>query len=262
MSHRPTAIVADDEPLLRSGLIRELVALWPDLRMSQARNGREVVEQFRKQPVDICFLDVQMPVKTGLEAAKEIRTSPRGEQAHLVFVTAFDEHAIEAFVHGAMDYLVKPVDRSRLQQCVDRLRTRLAEQKTPAADQALLRELADRLRSDGSPSKWLHAQSGNATHVIAIDDIEFARADTKYTRIAWRDAAGNSREALLRKSLRDLYAELPTDRFVQIHRSVIVNRSAIDHVLRGDNETAEVRLRHREETLPVSRRYAHVFRES
>ena len=255
----PTALVADDDPLLRSGLIRELKQLWPELQVvAEARNGREAIDFFARQSIDIAFLDVQMPGTTGLQAAQAIRSS--GNSAHLVFVTAFDQYAIDAFDHGALDYLVKPVDRERLHHCVDRLQSRLAEHQSPALDPAVLLAMSERLQARPQ-LQWLHAHSGNATHMIAIDDIQYLRSDTKYTRVVWRDADGKQREALLRRRLKDLEAKLPDDRFVRIHRSALVNLRAIDHVRRGDNETAQVFLKSGGEPLPVSRSFVHVFRD-
>lgn len=262
MSTKPTAIIADDEPLLRAGLKRELQQLWPELQIvAEARNGREAVTSFAQHQPSVCFLDVQMPGQSGLQAARNIRSQPQGDQAHLVFVTAYSHYAVDAFAQGVLDYLVKPVSRERLAQCVERLQQRLAQSAPPEVSDELLLELANKLsqRKSDTSVNWIRARSGNRLHLISVNDIDYARADSKYTKIAWREPTGERREALVRTALKDLATQLPEDRFAQVHRSVIVNLSAIQHVQRGDNETAEIHLRDREETLPVSRAYLHLF---
>lgn len=257
-----TAIIADDEPLLRAGLKRELTQLWPALQIvAEARNGREAAAAFAKHTPDICFLDVQMPGQSGLDAARSIRSHPEGDQTHLVFVTAYSEYAVDAFEQGVLDYLVKPVSRERLAQCIDRLKERLSQSSPPAMSDELLSALAQKLSARKPPThaNWIRARSGNRLHLISVNDIDYIRADSKYTKIAWREPSGEAREALVRTALKDLSTQLPEDRFAQIHRSVIVNLRAVQHVQRGDNETAEVYLRDRSETLPVSRAYLHVF---
>jgi DNA-binding LytR/AlgR family response regulator len=256
---RPTALIADDEPLLRDELARLLAQAWPELDLvAQARNGREAVEQFEATTPDICFLDVHMPGLSGIEAARLI-----GRRAHLVFVTAYTQYAVEAFAHGVLDYLVKPVDPLRLAETVTRLRDRLRA-AAPAVDpEALLDRLAERLRmrTSDAPLRWLRASVGQTLRLIAVDEIDYLRSDEKYTRIAWRGDAGKPGEALIRTPLKDLVAQLDPAEFSQVHRAVVVNLRAISHVVRGDNETAEIHLRHRSEVLPVSRSYVHLFRQ-
>jgi DNA-binding LytR/AlgR family response regulator len=259
MSERnPTALIADDEPLLRKALTRLLVQAWPELDVvAQARNGREAVEQFEARRPDICFLDVQMPGLSGVEAARHI-----GRRAHLVFVTAFDQYAVQAFEHGALDYLVKPVEPARLADTVMRLRERLLTAQ-PALDAgALIEQLAARLRKDSAPAalRWIRASVGQTVRMIAVDDIDFLRSDEKYTRIAWRDE-GNPAEALIRTPMKELVAQLDAAQFAQVHRAVVVNLRAIDHVTRGENETAQIQLKGRGDVLPVSRNYLHLFRQ-
>ncbi len=261
MSARPTALIADDEPLLREALARQLATAWPELEVvATARNGREAIEEFERRRPDVCFLDVHMPGLSGVEAARAI-----GGRAHLVFVTAFDRYAVEAFAQGALDYLVKPVEPARLAETVARLRQRIAEAR-PAADAgALLERLAEQLeRLEGgggaAPLRWLRAQVGDTLRLIPVEDIDYLRSDAKYTRVAWRDG-GRPAEALVRTPLKELAAGLDPGRFAQVHRSVVVNLSAIRHVVRGDNETAEIHLKGREEVLPVSRAYLHLFRQ-
>jgi len=255
---RPTALIADDEPLLRGTLTRLLGAAWPELEIvAQARNGREAIEMFEAKKPDVCFLDVHMPGLTGVDAARKI-----GRGAHLVFVTAFDQYAVQAFEHGALDYLVKPVEAERLEETVVRLKERLKALR-PASDvEALLEQLAARLKPEPTrtPLRWIHASVGQELRLIAVDDIDFLRSDEKYTLVAWRDGA-RAGEALIRTPLKDLVEQLDPEKFVQVHRAVVVNRGAISHVTRTANETAQVHLKGREDVLPVSRSFAHLFRQ-
>lgn len=254
----PTALIADDEPLLRKALTRLLAQAWPELVVvAQARNGREAVEQFEARLPDICFLDVQMPGMSGVEAARQI-----GRRAHIVFVTAFDQYAVQAFEHGALDYLVKPVEASRLADTVIRLRERWLGAQPALDAEALIEQLAVRLRKVGVPStlQWIRASVGQTVRVIAVETIDFLRSDEKYTRIAWRDD-GKPAEALIRTPLKELAAQLDAAQFVQVHRAVMVNLRAIDHVTRGENETAQIHLKERSDVLPVSRNYLHLFRQ-
>lgn len=260
MSRAPTALVADDEPLLRETLVRALAETWPELGVvAQARNGREAVELFEATRPDVCFLDVQMPGLSGVDAARAI-----GRRAHVVFVTAFDEYAVEAFAQGALDYVVKPVQPARLADTVARLRERLRDARPPSADvERLVQELTVRL---GGPARattlrWITAGSGATTRLIAVDEIDFLKSDEKYTLVAWRGADGKPAEAVVRTSLKDLVAQLDPQHFVQVHRSVVVNLRAVSHVTRGENETADIHLKGRPELLPVSRSYLHLFKQ-
>ncbi|MBL8342848.1 MAG: response regulator transcription factor [Rubrivivax sp.] len=276
----PTALVADDEPLLRERLISHLQRAWPELQVvAQARNGREAIERFDQTPCDIAFLDIHMPGLNGLEAARAI-----GSRALLVFVTAFEQYAVTAFERGALDYLVKPFDEARLAATVQRLRERLQDRahamrgatdaatgmaaappaapgRLPASTalEPLLEELAGRLRLQAAPRRhlqWIKASVGPSLRLIPVDEVVFLRSDEKYTLVVW---AGG--EALIRKTIRELADELDPERFVQIHRSVIVALPHVSHVVRHSNETAEVHLRGRNEVLPVSRSWLHVFRQ-
>ncbi len=254
-----TALIADDEPLLRKSLCRMLAQAWPDLRiLAQVRNGREAVEQFEALQPAICFLDVQMPGMSGVEAARLI-----GRRAQLVFVTAFDQYAVQAFEHGALDYLIKPVEATRLADTVARLQQRLASARSLPDPGMLLDQLAARLRPATEPTslRWIRASVGQTLKMIAVDEIDFLRSDEKYTRIAWRGDGGKPGEALIRTPLKDLLAQLDGSHFVQVHRSVVVNLRAISHLVRSDNETAEIHLRGRSEVLPVSRSFVHLFRQ-
>ncbi len=258
------ALIADDEPLLREHLASHLARLWPELRVvSQARNGREAVERFEAERPEVVFLDVHMPGLDGMAAAREIRHAARavGASPQLVFVTAFEQYAVQAFEQGAIDYLVKPFEPQRLAETVARLRDRLASAAAAPADDdatdALLARLSRRLRPPPQPwLQWIKASVGNAVRLIPVDEVVYLRSDEKYTLVAWTGG-----EALIRKPIRELVDEIDPDRFAQVHRSVVVNLRWVSHVVRGDNDSAVLHLRQRSETLPVSRSYLHLFRQ-
>jgi DNA-binding LytR/AlgR family response regulator len=262
MRPRPTALIADDEPLLRDALARQLAQAWPELEVvAQARNGREAIQQFEVWGPDVCFLDVHMPGLSGVEAAHHI-----GRRAHLVFVTAYDHYAVQAFAEGALDYLVKPVEQARLAETVARLKERLRDAQPARNTEALLQQLAAQIAKLASgptpaPLRWIRAQVGESLRLISVDDIDYLRSDTKYTRIAWRGDPGGPGEALVRSALKDLVAQLDPAQFAQVHRSVVVNLRAISHVTRGGDDTADIHLKGRKEVLPVSRSYLHLFRQ-
>lgn len=262
MGTHPTALIADDEPLLRDALARQLAQVWPELEIvAQARNGREAISLFDALEPDVCFLDVHMPGLSGMDAANHI-----GRRAHLVFVTAYDHYAVQAFAQGALDYLVKPVEQTRLEETVARLQERLAAARPAVNTEALLQQLAAQLAAlQGTPAavplRWIRAQVGQTVRLIPVDEIDYVRSDAKYTVIAWRAEGGQPAEATVRMTLKELVAQLDPDQFAQVHRSVVVNLRSISHVRRHDNETAEIHLRGRKEVLPVSRNYMHVFRQ-
>ncbi len=254
----PTALIADDEPLLRERLVSHLTRLWPELQVvAQARNGREAVELFDEHTPRIVFMDVHMPGMNGVEAARCI-----GRRAELVFVTAFENYAVEAFRQGAIDYIVKPFDEARLGDTVQRLQTRLtqAAPATPDANlDAVLERLAGDLRERLGPQRrlgFIKASVGSTVRMIPVDEVLYFRSDTKYTLVAWPGG-----EALIRKTIRELADELDPEQFTQVHRSVIVNLRHVSHVHHGGNETAELHLKGRPEQLPVSRSYLHLFRQ-
>jgi DNA-binding LytR/AlgR family response regulator len=259
MSARPTALIADDEPLLREALTLQLAQTWPELDVvAQARNGREAIRLFEARRPDVCFLDVHMPGVSGVEAAHVI-----GRRAHLVFVTAYDQYAVQAFAEGVLDYLVKPVEAARLAETVSRLKDRLHAAQPASNSEALLQQLAAQLQRGAAPAplRWIRAQVGQTLRLIPVDDIDYLRSDTKYTVVAWRGDAGQPGEALVRIALKELVAQLDAGQFAQVHRSVVVNLRAISHVTRGENETAGIHLKGRKEVLPVSRSYLHLFRQ-
>lgn len=261
MNQRPTALIADDEPLLRDTMVRMLAAAWPELVVvALARNGREAIALYDVHQPDVCFLDVHMPGLSGMDAAHAI-----GRRAHVVFVTAFDQYAVRAFTEGALDYLVKPVEAARLADTVDRLKQRLQRAEPALNTEELLNQLAARLNPAASPSppplRWIRATIGQALHMIPVEDIDFLRSDERYTLVAWHDTGGNAAEALIRTPLRELVPQLDPEQFAQVHRSAVVNLNAIRHVLRGANETAEIYLKRRPDVLKVSRAYLHLFRQ-
>jgi DNA-binding LytR/AlgR family response regulator len=252
-----TALIADDEPLLREILEARLAAAWPELQVvAQARNGRQAVEMFEQHQPLICFLDVHMPGLSGIEVARQI-----GKRSHLVFVTAFDQYALDAFEHGVLDYLVKPVTAARLAETVARLQARLLTAQPAVHNEALLATLAQRLKLDQpEPLRWVRATVGASLRMIPVDDIDYLKSDTKYTLVAYRDE-GQPAEALIRMPLKDLITQLDPQQFAQVHRSVLVNLRSIRRVTRGDNETADIELKGRSERLPVSRSYLQFFKE-
>jgi DNA-binding LytR/AlgR family response regulator len=252
---RPTALIAEDEPLLRKALARLLAEAWPELEVvAQARSGREAVAAFEAHRPDICFLDVHMPGLSGVAAI--------GRRAHLVFVTAFDQYAVQAFEEGAIDYLVKPVEPARLADTVARLKERIGAAAPFPDAEALLVRLAARLQKDEPPAplRWLRVSAGKSVRMVAVDEIVFLRSDEKYTLVAWQ-GGGEGGEGLIRTPLKELAAQLDPAQFVQVHRAVVVNLRAVSHVTRGPNETATVHLKGRSEVLPVSRTFLHHFRQ-
>jgi len=254
-----TALIADDEPLLRERLRGHLARLWPELAIvAEARNGREAIELFEQHAPQIVFLDVHMPGQSGIEAARAI-----ARKAQIVFVTAHNRYAVEAFEHGAIDYLVKPYDETRLADTVERLKGALV--RPSAANGAAIDEVLERLAAElerrGTPSggthlQWIRASIGTSVRLIPVEQVAYLRADEKYTLVVWEGG-----EALIRKTIRELVDELDPQKFAQIHRSVIVNLHQVAQVHRGINETAEVHLKGRSDVLPVSRSFVHVFRQ-
>ncbi len=253
------ALIADDEPLLRQRLVSALSRAWPELRIAaEARNGREAVELFETHAPQVVFLDVHMPGQSGIDAARSMVG-----RAQIVFVTAYEQYAVQAFEQGAIDYLVKPFDEARLAQTVARLQARLmpvpAASTDPAMMDTLLERLSAELRQRGPAPRhlqWIKASVGPTVRLIPVAQVHFMRSDEKYTLVVW-----DGGEALIRKTIRELADELDPERFVQIHRSVIVNLARVTHVTRSVNETADVHLEGRSETLPVSRSYLHLFRQ-
>jgi DNA-binding LytR/AlgR family response regulator len=254
-----SALIADDEPLLRERLAAHLTRLWPDLQVvAQARNGREALELFDQHHPQVVFLDVHMPGLSGIDAARGI-----AGRARIIFVTAYEQYAVQAFEQGALDYLVKPFDEARLLATVQRLQQRLAADAPSApgsgVDGTLLDRLAAELSRRAPPRQylqWIKASIGPSLRLIPVAEVAYLRSDEKYTLVAW-----DGGEALIRKTIRELADELDPEVFVQIHRSAIVNLRHVSQVVRGANETADVHLRGRKDVLPVSRSFVHVFRQ-
>jgi DNA-binding LytR/AlgR family response regulator len=263
-----SALIVDDEPLLRDQLRARLRELWPELdRIDDAANGVEAMSFIEDGAApDVCFLDIHMPGLSGLDVARRLRALRADGDMHvpqIVFVTAYDAHAIEAFEHGAIDYLLKPFEPERLAETVLRLKERTTEPR-PASpltsdESDVLARLADRLAhlaAPRQPLQWIKASIGSTVKLIPVDDVQYFHADDKYTRVVTADG-----EALIRKPIKELVAELDTERFWQIHRATIVNTRAIAGVVRGLKDSADLRLRGRAETLTVSRAYLHLFRQ-
>jgi DNA-binding LytR/AlgR family response regulator len=250
-----TCIVAEDESLLRDSLVAELKRAWPALQVvAECEDGASAVEALAEHQPDIAFLDIRMPGLTGLEvAAVAAEASPH---TRIVFVTAYDQYAIDAFERGAIDYLLKPVKAERLDATVARLQAR-DQQPDAAALAALLGKLGALPAQAGAPEPltWLTASAGRETRLILIDDVAYFQADQKYTTVVTADG-----EALLRTSLRELLPRLDPNTFKQIHRSTIVNLKAIAGIVRDDSGRGTVRLRQRSETLTVSQPFMALFK--
>jgi DNA-binding LytR/AlgR family response regulator len=246
-----TALIADDEPLMRERLRDALARAWPELAIvAEAANGVEAVAQFRKHKPEIVFLDIRMPGKTGLEAAAEI-----GDAAHIVFVTAYDEYAIHAFENGAADYLLKPVEPDRIAQTIARLQKRM--QSAPPDLSALVANLLQQ-HQPAAKLKWIRASLGSVTRLINVDDIAFFQSDTKYTRIVLKTGEA---EALVRTPLKELLEGLDADAFWQVHRGTVVNVGAMDRAVREGPEKLVIYFKGVKETVNVSRQYFGLFKQ-
>lgn len=253
-----TALIADDEPLLRDALSSQLNSVWPELDIvAQARNGREALELYSQYKPDICFLDIQMPGVSGLDAARKI-----GRDAHIVFVTAFDHFAVEAFEAGILDYLVKPVETARLLETAKRLQDRIAAAEHAINSQSLIDTLNKKLQRSKTADylSWIHVRVGSKIRVIAVEDIAYFQSEGKYTRLLWRNETGAYSEGLIRSPLKSLIQQLDPKSFQPTHRSVIINLAYISHVERGENDTGKLYLKGRKDILPISRANINRFR--
>ncbi len=249
MSHR--ILIAEDEPLMRERLLGLLASAWPEADVVMvAENGNDAWDGFLEHEPDVVFLDIRMPGLSGLEVAARI-----GSAAHVVFVTAYDQYAVEAFDTGAVDYLLKPVEAERLERALARLRAKLA---APPADLGnILQQLKAALpQREPERLKWIKASVGKQIRLIDVQDVLFFQSDTKYTRVVLADS-----EALVKMPLKDLLGGLDSERFWQIHRGTVVNVKAIVAAERIDAERLEVLVRGCAEKLPVSRTFAHLFRD-
>lgn len=251
----PTAIIADDERLMREQLRARLTEVWPDLQiLAEAKNGEEAVAAVRDHRPDLAFLDIRMPGMTGLEAARHI-----GDACHVVFITAYNEYAVDAFEHGAIDYVLKPAEAERLAITVARLKQRLGSK--PSDLGALLTQLTAKLESAGGGAQrnrlqWIQASVGQQLRLIPTAEILFFTSDEKYTRVQTE-----SFEALIRKPIKELIDELDPEQFWQIHRSTIVNAKAIAGVTRDFRGRQLVLIKGHTEKLEVSRNYTHLFKQ-
>jgi DNA-binding LytR/AlgR family response regulator len=246
----PTAVVAEDEAPQHAELCRLLGAVWPELRIiASCEDGLTALEALHEHQPDVAFLDIRMPGVSGLEVA---RGAPR--TTHIVFTTAYDEYAVEAFERGAIDYLLKPVSRERLELSLQRLRERLAA-GDPADMSAMLAALKAGPSRAQDRIRWITATIGNTTRMFPIEDVLFFRAQDKYTRVV---TAGD--EAQIRMPLKELIGVLDPDEFWQIHRSAIVRAAAIHSVRRQDDGRWLLKLKGHSEELPVSGVFQHQFR--
>lgn len=246
---RPTAVVAEDELVLRDELVSHLAQLWPELEIvGLANDGIDALQLAERHRPDVLFLDIQMPGLTGIEVARQL-----SGKVHVVFVTAFDEHAVSAFEQGAIDYLLKPYDLDRLSVAIGRVQARLVDPPSDALVE-VLNEL-ERMRKSETYLKWIRASAGSEIRLILADDIVFLQADTKYTTVATADG-----DAIVRMSLRQLLNQLDPELFVAIHRSTIVNVKSVRAVRRGLDGSMLLALKERPELLTVSETNRHLFR--
>lgn len=250
-------VIAEDEELLRDALVAMLAQAWPELDVAAAvDDGGAALEAIAEHQPDIAFLDIRMPGLTGLEVASAMADASPATQ--IVFVTAYDQYAIDAFDRGAVDYLQKPVARERLDATIARLKTRLqAGPPDSVAMAALLHQLAGGMPAAPKPPPlvWITASAGSETRLIMVDDIAYFQSDTKYTVVMTAEG-----ESLLRKPIRELLDVLDPALFKQIHRSTIVNMKAIASIGRDDSGRGVVRLRNRPETLLVSQPFMSLFK--
>ncbi|PZP32494.1 MAG: DNA-binding response regulator [Roseateles depolymerans] len=264
------AVLADDERLMREQLRSRLTEVWPELDIvAEARNGLEAVELVKEHKPDLVFLDIRMPGLTGVEAAREIAQLPDDDDwlvPEIVFITAYDQYAVEAFEQGVADYVLKPAERERLQLTVARIKKRLAQRSAPTPDfsdsapaplQQLLHQLSSQMNPSAKPQylQWIQATVGQAIQMIPVEDVLFFISDEKYTRVQTAKV-----EALIRKPIKELVDELDPQLFWQIHRSTLVNAHAIDGITRDFRGRQLVGIKGLAEKLEVSRSYTHLFK--
>jgi len=269
-STQPRAVLADDERLMREQLRARLAEAWPELELvAEAKNGSEAVALVAEHRPDIVFLDIRMPGLTGVEAAKQIAQMDVGPDEllpEIVFITAYDQYAVEAFEQGVADYVLKPAERERLAVTVARLKKRLAAREggeavpdaSPAQPlQQLLHQLSAKMNPGGAPQylQWIQASVGQAIQMIPVDEVLFFISDEKYTRVQTANL-----EALIRKPIKELVDELDPKLFWQIHRSTLVNVKAIDGVTRDFRGRQIVAVKGHKEQLEVSRSYLGLFK--
>lgn len=246
------ALIADDEPHLAQHLQARLAQLWPGLEvLAPAANGIDALRRINDEEPTVAFLDIRMPGLTGLELAGRIEA-----RTHVVFVTAFDQYAVEAFDRDAVDYLLKPVTDERLARCIERLQGKLkTDERPPALDEVLAR-LARVLPAAGGTLRWVRALKGEVVEQIAVDEVLYFQAADKYTCVHTR--AG---ESLIRLPLAELAAQLDGAVFWQVHRSTLVNMNEVAATRRDLGGRVFVKLKDGRTELPVSRAYAHLFKQ-
>lgn len=249
-----TCVIAEDEDLLRRALVDLLNQAWPDLQIvALAEDGGQALEAIALHRPDVAFLDIRMPGLTGMEvAAASADLSPATQ---VVFVTAYDQYAVDAFEKGAVDYLLKPVNPERLTATIGRVKTRLGAGADPEALIKLAQILGTIPGVKKPPLTWIAASVGTETRLLMVEDVAYFQADNKYTVAMTAEG-----ELLLRKPLRELITELDPDLFKQVHRSTIVNMKAVASVSRDDTGKGSLKLRTRPERLTVSQPYMTLFR--
>ncbi|HUN54414.1 MAG TPA: LytTR family DNA-binding domain-containing protein [Smithella sp.] len=249
------AIIADDERELRTYLKNMLAEVWPELDIcGEAANGREALAMIETFSPQIAFLDIKMPGLSGLDVAKNIAGKCR-----IVFITAFDQYAVEAFEREAVDYLVKPVTKKRLLQTVQRLKKQLQTSLEPPADVVkMMTQVLANLQSNASAGylQWIKTQHKDCVRLIPVEDVDYFQAEDKYTLVITA-----KEEALIKKSIKELSRELDPQKFWQIHRGIIVNVSRIETVSRSLTGRGILKLKNRLNPLTVSRQYVHLFKQ-
>ena len=246
----PTAVIGEDEPLLADELADLLRALWPELQIvAKATDGVAALNAIEAHAPDIAFLDIHMPLLTGIEVASRV-----AGRCRIVFITSHDQHALEAFEAGAIDYVLKPPTAARLLTTLERLKERLRQ---PPVD--LARALSGlRVEAPAAPRylQWINASRGAAVRLLTVEEILYFKSDQKFTLVVTADS-----ESLIKKTIRELSDELDPVMFWQVHRSTVVNVYAIDSVIRDGRGNLTLRLKNRPETLAVSEAYTHLFRQ-
>jgi DNA-binding LytR/AlgR family response regulator len=246
------ALIADDEPYLAENLRDRLHAAWPDLAiLPLAANGLEALRAIHEDAPEVAFLDIRMPGLTGVELARRIDAG-----THVVFVTAYDQYAVEAFESEAVDYLLKPVTDERLARAVERLKRKLAAQEKPPALDDVLARIARALPAASGRLRWIRASKGELVRQIAVDDVLYFQASDKYTCVITRDG-----ESLIRIPLSELVAQLDGATFWQVHRATVVNMNEVAATRRDLSGRVFVKLKDGKTELPVSRAYAHLFKQ-
>lgn len=246
----PTAVLAEDEPLLADELVELLGTLWPQLRIvERAVDGVTALAAIESHAPDLAFLDIRMPLLSGIEVARHV-----AGRCHVVFITSYDQHALEAFEAGAVDYVLKPPTAARLVTTVQRLKARI--QHPPADIGQVLRNLRPGAPAAATYLQWVKASHGAAVRLITVEEILYFKSDQKYTVVVTADS-----ESLIRKTIKELTEALDPAMFWQVHRSTVVNVHAIDRVLRDDRGNLVLRLKQRRESLPVSEAYRHLFHQ-